>query len=194
TGHGVGLLNMAGVVAKMFPVGPIATEAKRVDAFTRDPKRTGVVLVSLPEELPVTETLELRDQLIEQGVTVAATVLNGLLVDRFTDAEAAQASALEAQLPADASPAVRHALETVSWEHGRCVDQAAERVRLDAGLDEPACVLPYMFAPQLERDHLTALSQWLSPAGQEVLMRQLAGASDGPSAAAAVHAAAGETS
>jgi anion-transporting ArsA/GET3 family ATPase len=188
TGHGLGLLGMAGVIARMFPVGPISGEAKAVDAFVRDPARVGVVLVALPEELPVTETLELRAELAERGVDVAAHVLNGLLVDRFSDADAetVAAAASTANLDGD----LRHALETVEWEHVRCVDQAAERARLEAGLNEPVCVLPYMFAPQLEREHVASLARWLGPRGQEVLLAQLAGAADGPAAAAAVHAAA----
>ena len=83
---------MAGVIARMFPVGPISGEAKAVDAFVRDAERVGVILVALPEELPVTETLELHEELAERGVSVAAAVLNGLLIDRFTDSEAERAT------------------------------------------------------------------------------------------------------
>lgn len=186
TGHGLGLLGMAGVIARMFPVGPISSEAKAVDAFVRDPAKVGVVLVALPEELPVTETLELREQLAERGVAVAAPVLNGLLVDRFSPEEAARVAAVAAA-PAT-SDHLRHALDTVAWEHVRCVDQAAERERLESGIGEPVSVLPYMFAPHLEREHVASLARWLTPRGQDVLLAQLAGAANGPAAAAAVHA------
>jgi hypothetical protein len=167
----------------MFPVGPISAEAKAVDTWVKDPERVGVVLAALPEELPVTETLELRDELRERGVTVSAAVLNGLLVDRFTDAEAKRAATFAAD---DAlAAAARHAFETVIWEHARCDDQATERERLDAGLDEPASVLPFVFTPQLVRAHVASLARWLTPAGQDVLRAQLAGSVDGPAAAAA---------
>jgi anion-transporting ArsA/GET3 family ATPase len=189
TGHGLGLLSMAGVIARMFPVGPIAAQAKAVDAFVKDPKRVGVVLVSLGEELPVTETIELRDTLCEREIHVAAAVLNGLLVDRFSDADAKLASQLATKSGLD--PAIRQALDTVAWEHMRCSDQAEERARLDASLDVPSGLLPYMFAPQLDRDHLASLARWLTPNGQDVLRTQLAGAPDGPAIAAAVHAAGG---
>jgi hypothetical protein len=155
TGHGLGLLGMAGVIARMFPVGPIAGEAKAIDAFVRDPAQVGVVLVAL-------------------------------LVDRFSPAEAKRVGAIATN---DATPGhLRHALDTVIWEHVRCVDQATERQRLEAGIGDPVSVLPYMFAPQLEREHVASLARWLTPAGQTVLLAQLAGAADGPAAAAAVHA------
>ena len=186
TGHGLGLLNMGGVIARMFPVGPIAAQAQAVDDFVRDPERVGVVLAALPEELPVTETLELRDQLHAQQIPIAATVLNGLLVDRFSPEEAARAAAVAER--SDTPKHLRHALDTVAWEHTRCMDQTAERARLEAALGEPVHLLPYMYAPELEREHVHSLGRWMSAAGQEVLLRQLAGAEDGPAAAAAVHA------
>ena len=191
TGHGLGMLGMAGVIARMFPVGPIHGQATAVDAFVRDPERVGVVLVALPEELPVTETFELEQQLTERGITVSAAIVNSLLVDRFTDAEAQRAASLAGSDGLD--PAVLHALDTVTWEHVRCVDQATERARLEAGTDVPVGVLPYMFAPQLGRDHLTSLARWLMKPGQDRLQAQLAGAVDGPAEAAAVHAEAGQS-
>jgi cellulose biosynthesis protein BcsQ len=193
TGHGLGLLGMAGVIARMFPVGPVSAEARAVDRFVKDAERVGVVLVALAEELPVTETLELQEQLAERGVSVCATVLNGLLVDRFTEDEAQLASRLAGDSSLDAS--IRHALETVLWERIRCGDQASERTRLESGLgDGTFGLLPYMYAPHLEREHLTSMARWLTIGGQSVLRQQLAGAADGPAAAAAVHASATEDS
>jgi hypothetical protein len=53
-----------------------------------DPKTTGAVLVSLPEELPVNETLELHSALSERvQVPTAAVVLNGFVGPRFTEAD-----------------------------------------------------------------------------------------------------------
>lgn len=190
TGHGLGLLSMAGVIARMFPVGPISGQAKAVDAFVKDPARVGVLLVALAEELPVTETLELRDELRERDIDVLGAVLNGVLVDRFTQDESERA--MQHAEDASLDDALRHALETVGWERLRCGDQAEERARLDAGLDEPAALLPFMFAPQLEREHLVSLARWLTPAGQRVLRTQLAGADDGPGVTAQVHAAAAQ--
>lgn len=188
TGHGLGLLSMAGVVARMFPVGPISAEARAVDAFVKDPTKVSVVLVSLAEELPVTETLELRKELTSRDINVAATIMNGLLVDRFSAAEARAVSKLASDKAIDTS--IKHALDTVVWERSRCVDQANERARFTNSSSGLVGLLPYMFTPQIQRDHVLSLARWLTQPGQEVLQRQLAGANDGPAEAAAVHAAA----
>ncbi len=186
TGHGLGLLGMAGVIARMFPVGPISSEARAVDAFVKNPEQVGIVLVSLAEELPVTETLELRAQLAEREVDVCAAIVNGLLVDRFTEDETQLSQSLASNAKVDED--VRHALDTVAWEHLRCSDQAEERERLEADLDVPTGLLPYMFAPRLGRDHVAGLARWLTQSGQDLLHQQLAGAENGPAVAAAVHA------
>lgn len=193
TGHGLGLLNMAGVIARMFPVGPISTEAKQVDTFTRDKNRVGVVLVSLPEELPVTETLELKQQLTQQGINVCATVLNSLLVDRFSASEAKKLKKLLNTQELSNNKPLLHALETALFEHERCQDQSSERTRLATGISPMSLsLLPYMFAPELKREHIVSLSHWLTSSSQLLLQTQLAGAENGPAAADAVHASIGK--
>jgi anion-transporting ArsA/GET3 family ATPase len=55
-----------------------------------DPAQTGVVIVSAPEEMPVTETIELAARLdAETDVDVAAVVVNRVLPELFTEREEA---------------------------------------------------------------------------------------------------------
>mgnify|MGYP006173725503 CR=1 FL=1 len=44
-------------------VGPIRRQAFKVRDLLCDPERTGYVAVALPEEMPVNETLEYRDEI-----------------------------------------------------------------------------------------------------------------------------------
>ena len=53
----------AGTFAQAGGVGRIARQAETIDALVRDPARTAVIAVTRPEEMPVNETLELRDAL-----------------------------------------------------------------------------------------------------------------------------------
>ena len=168
TGHGLGLLGMAGVVARMFPVGPISAEARQVDGFVRDAARVGAVLVALPEEMPINETFDLADQLEQQGVDVASVLLNGLLPARFSDddsdhLESLRGSRLDAAL--DAS------LATAVYEHERRSSQLDEWSRLTSRFGEVA-TLPWIYTTELSRKHVEGFARWLTPTGQQRLIRE----------------------
>jgi anion-transporting ArsA/GET3 family ATPase len=63
TGHGVSLFTIAPTIAKFGMTGPLAAECERVANMLADPKIVGTALVTLPEELPVEETLEFLPKL-----------------------------------------------------------------------------------------------------------------------------------
>lgn len=63
TGHGVSLFTVAPTIAQFGMTGPLASECDRVSKMIADPKLVGVALVTLPEELPVEETLEFLPRL-----------------------------------------------------------------------------------------------------------------------------------
>lgn len=66
TGHGFAMLRIANVVLSISPPGPMRTAAqKMVDVFS-DPKRTWINLVTLPEEMPIQESIELHQKIREQ--------------------------------------------------------------------------------------------------------------------------------
>ena len=58
TGHGSALFGIVGTVSKFDFEGPLVNETRRVTNLILDADKTGALLVTLPEELPVDETLE----------------------------------------------------------------------------------------------------------------------------------------
>jgi hypothetical protein len=58
TGHGVSLFTIAPTIASFGMTGPLAHECERVSRLLADATKVGTVFVTLPEELPVEETLE----------------------------------------------------------------------------------------------------------------------------------------
>ena len=133
SGHGLAMLTAPSTFGEIARVGPIRRQAHKVRDMLADPQRTGYVAVALPEEMPVTETLELGGRLHDAvGLGLDAIVVNGLYPDRFRakDAEALRAAAADS-LPPDARAAVQAALA----EHGaralpaRAPAAAAARVR-----------------------------------------------------------------
>ena len=81
TGRVVPFLRAPETVAELARVGPIRHQADRVGELLDDPERTGVVLACLPEELPVTETLEGVAALRAAGQPGAAVVANQVTAD-----------------------------------------------------------------------------------------------------------------
>ncbi len=58
TGHGVSLFGIAKAVANLGMTGPLALECERVSNLLSNPEKTGIIFVTLPEELPVEESIE----------------------------------------------------------------------------------------------------------------------------------------
>jgi anion-transporting ArsA/GET3 family ATPase len=58
TGHGISLFGIAPAVAQLGMTGPLATECERVTNLLLDKNKTGIFVVTLPEELPVEECIE----------------------------------------------------------------------------------------------------------------------------------------
>ena len=81
TGHGLGLFSIPETVAGFGLTGPIAAECKKVLALLADPEKVGSLFVTLPEELPVQETLE--------GISTYNNIMHrnplGIVVNRALD-------------------------------------------------------------------------------------------------------------
>src|SRR5919112_292755 len=79
TGHGIAMLRAPSTYAGVARVGPIRRQALKIDGFLRDSARTGVVVVALPEEMPVNETFELERRLGEEmEMAIDRAVVNAL--------------------------------------------------------------------------------------------------------------------
>ena len=59
TGHGLDMLRVPKVILDVVPPGLLRRDAERAWALFQDPKTCAIVLVTLPEEMPTTETIEL---------------------------------------------------------------------------------------------------------------------------------------
>ena len=86
TGHGLTFLDVPHVVGSAVQAGPLRANARRVEELVRDPKRTLLLPVTLAEELPAIETLELlRRARREVGVAVDRVVANAVMPDPLPD-------------------------------------------------------------------------------------------------------------
>ena len=91
TGHALKLLSTPRRIATMVPGGPLGKVARRLLALLADHQRTQVVLVSLPEEMAVRETIEIQHALTtDLAVHVARPVINRVFPRHFSAVEAEQ--------------------------------------------------------------------------------------------------------
>jgi len=167
TGHGVAMLRAPSTYASVARVGPIRRQALQIDAFLRDRKRTAVVVVALPEEMPVNETLDLEGRLAEEmEMAIDRAVVNALYPERFTREEGERLRATAAERPRDGGPAARGsaALRAALAEHERVRGQRSQLRRLRRRLDAPVATLPFLFEPELGLEQLHELARRLERA------------------------------
>jgi anion-transporting ArsA/GET3 family ATPase len=91
TGHALTMFKIPRAILAAVPDGPLTRDAIKVKALLEDRTRTSVVLVTLAEEMPTTETVELYGRLGgELGLTAVQLVVNQIVPDRFFKAGAPQ--------------------------------------------------------------------------------------------------------
>jgi len=90
TGHGLDMLRVPKIIVELVPAGILRRDAETARTLFKDPARCGVILVTLPEEMPVTETIELATALTgELSLPIAKVVVNAVLPPLFSKEERA---------------------------------------------------------------------------------------------------------
>lgn len=156
TGHVVSQIGAPRVIADLVQVGLVRDQTEWMLDILEDPERTGVAVVTTPEEMPVTESIELLQKLTnETGVHPSAVVANRMLPAMFNRREQPIARRLDDAVPvlAEATgPAIAAVVEAASIVEARRTVGVAHLDRLRAALDElpgggdlPIVSVPEMF-------------------------------------------------
>jgi anion-transporting ArsA/GET3 family ATPase len=169
TGHAITFLTSARGMVDAARGGPLRTQAQDVVELLSDPARCRVILVTLPEELPVSETIESAYTLEDKaGVQLGPVIVNACDPDPVgldrPAAEVVAAAGLGGD--ADAVPAAHIAALEAAREfrlarHGVSTEQL-ERLRRELPL-------PHLLVPSVQGDHI-------GPAETQILADALAAA------------------
>jgi anion-transporting ArsA/GET3 family ATPase len=167
-GHAVRFLQSPRGLLGATAGGPVRAQAEEVVHMLSDPQRCQVVLVTTPEETPVSETVETA-HLLEQraGVKLLAVVVNGRLpvLSLPPDPEAAHLGSLARGFGVRLS---REELEAMAaagrLRLQRQEVQAAQVARLERELALPQLELPFCFDADLRPPQLATLTNALSAA------------------------------
>jgi anion-transporting ArsA/GET3 family ATPase len=150
SGHGIGMLTTPRTFGEIARVGPIRRQAYKVSEMLADPERTGYVAVSLPEEMPVNETIELGEKLRGAiGLGLDAIVMNAMWPEPFSAHDVTKLRAAEPTGGVEAALAV----------HERVKAQRVHLRRLQSETDAPVTTLPFVFESELELSHYEQLAR-----------------------------------
>ncbi|CAB4597612.1 unannotated protein [freshwater metagenome] len=154
SGHVVSQLSAPNAVNELVQVGRIREQTQWMIDLLADPVVTGAVIVTTPEEMPVTEAIELLDRLeSETDVNVAAIVVNKVLPELFGRGEQEVFDALNsvegrrafAQVLGDDPAALLDGADLASRLR-RSRGKHLERLRSGIPGDRPMIFLPQLFS------------------------------------------------
>jgi anion-transporting ArsA/GET3 family ATPase len=168
TGHGLAFLKVPVAASRAVPVGPVGHNARRILELLRDPRRTALCVVAIPEEMAVVEALEFRRMAAEEvDVQTRLLVLNECHERRLTAAQEAEVLALAKDEPEGRlAPGVglQAALLAARRHIRRRKLTEFYRKRLRRAADVPLVSLPFLFEETLGRDSLELLARRLEAA------------------------------
>jgi anion-transporting ArsA/GET3 family ATPase len=160
-GHAAPFLRSASGLSDVVKSGPVLDQAGEVSEMMADPKRCKALLVALPEETPITEVIELADDLGDDlGIALLPLIVNACWPDRAglekTPAMAARTHKLKL------SDSAKTALESAAvFGRSRLAQQREQISRLAAARSEAILILPRLATPRLNADHLATLADAL---------------------------------
>ncbi|HEY3702861.1 MAG TPA: ArsA-related P-loop ATPase [Acidimicrobiales bacterium] len=182
-GHAITFLTSAQGLLDSARVGPIRTQAADVVDLLSDGARCQVVLVTLPEETPVNETVETAYKLEDRvGTSLGPVVVNGI----YPHLDHLEADPIEAAAAAGITlgPGEAEALRAAAEFRRRREEVQAEQVaRLADALPLPQVWLPNLFTTEIGLGEIDQLADALA-AGLETLPEIAAGPGGRPESAA----------
>ncbi len=140
TDHAVQLLRVPAALLDTVPAGPLRHDADWMEAMLVDPAHTAVALVTLPEEMPVNEALELDAQVRGVlGMQRGAVFVNGMPDARFDAREEARLAGVQ-----DAPPPLGPAARAARLQALRAEQAGRHLARARAALDVTPVVVPLL--------------------------------------------------
>ncbi len=142
TGHGVSLLQVPSIVASAVKVGPLKTHSDGIDRLLHDENKTQIVLVTLPEEMPVTEALEMSAQLQKMALPLELLLLNQFRTSPLTTDEAEEFGSLPVGSPQGKAMSLELARADLSELYLNQLKNALPEV--------PLVKIPFLYTPEFK--------------------------------------------
>ncbi|MFN8036964.1 MAG: ArsA family ATPase [Acidimicrobiia bacterium] len=151
TGHVLAQLDAPAAIQELVSVGPVRAQTEWMARILADPTLTALNVVATPEEMPVSETIELVEHArAEVDVPLGAVIVNRVLPELFTRADEVAFERLREpevsdELVRHAGPGATAVLDAARLAVSLRRTRATHLERLRAEVDLPMLYLPYLF-------------------------------------------------
>lgn len=167
TGHGLAFFKVPRMTMDMVKVGPLYRKSEAMWELLTDARRTAFNVVTLAEEMPVNESIELHAAAMEMGLPEGKVIVNAVYPPMF-DAEDEK---MLRELDDSAEPKdtlqgriARAALDAALVARGRQRLHEDQIGRLAKELPVPRIELPFLFEPRLGTSEVVDLAKRLEVA------------------------------
>ena len=163
-GHAAPFLRSASGLSDVVKSGPVLDQAQEVSEMLADPARCMALLVALPEETPITEMIELANELGDDlGISLLPLVVNACWPDRpgLDKSPAMAARSHKIKLSASAKSSLE---SSAAFGRSRLAQQREQIERLATARTEPIITLPRLATPRLDAADLELLADALASA------------------------------
>jgi anion-transporting ArsA/GET3 family ATPase len=171
TGHVVAQLDSPRAIRELVQVGPVKAQTAWMAELLADRDLTALNVVTSPEEMPVSETIDLVATVRERlEVPLGVCVVNRVLPEPFTRSDEPMFAALRAPLATtalvdDVGPGAEAVLDAAGLASALRRSSAVHLARLRESVDLPLVYLPYLFV----RDHGLRVTRMVADALAEEL-------------------------
>ncbi len=157
TGHGITMLRIPQVMLDTVPAGPVQNDARWMRDSLLHPQLSAVVLVTIPESMPVNETIELHRAMRDVvKIPGGALVFNGTVKAAFSPEERERIRS--------APPELQHAAKAVMSREARAEQTEHYRERVEKELPLPLVEVPHLFTHHFGREEIERIADILERA------------------------------
>ncbi len=160
TGHGLAFFEVPRTAMRMTHGGPLHSKAERMWRLLTDPARTALNIVTLPEDMSVTEAIDLHHAAATLGLPRGTIVVNGVVPDFFpAEHDLLRRMRASATTPDGPAAAVaRTALDSAISSVARREAHEQMLATLSRAVPQERIVLPWLFGPRIGPDEIETLA------------------------------------
>jgi anion-transporting ArsA/GET3 family ATPase len=163
TGHGLAFFKVPGMAMRIARVGPLYAKVERMWRLLADPARTALNIVTVPEEMSVSEAIDLHHAAEDIGLPRGKIIVNGVVPDTLLGDAADLRRIRRESRPTDApdgriaTAVLDSALASVARReaHDEMIGKIAR------ALPQPRVILPFLFSPRMGPEQIETLADHL---------------------------------